>query len=173
MKSKSRKKSIKKSRKSPIGKSLTKLAATMDQPIPVDTFNFALTLYEQAARGTMPGYHLKGGPGPDDEPGGIYLTNIPINRGMMAVVRETRHLTEEVRQSLLMRLMHFGEMMAMAQADARFADHFKPSDEEGVLMISGAFTHAAAECRFVVSAKNIGPDMDDLYRLAELYRDED
>lgn len=173
MKRKSRNKSRNQPRKTSLGKSLTQLAETMDQPIPVDTFNFALKLYEQAARGTMPGYHLKGGPGPDDEPGGWYLTNIPINRGMMAVVRETRHLTEDVRQSLLMRLMHFGEMMAMAQADARFADHFKPSDQEGALLISGAFTHAAAECKFVVSAKNISPDLDDLHRLAELYRDED
>src|ERR1700754_189479 len=123
-------------------KSLTKIAAQMAQPVPVDTFNFALTLYEQAARGTMPGSHLQGGPGPDDKPGGIYLTNIPINRGMMAVVRENRHLSDGMRQSLLMRLMHFGEMLEKAQADSRFNDHFKPADEEGAMMISGAFTHA-------------------------------
>lgn len=168
-----KRKSRDKSRKKRATPSLALLAERMDLAVPVDTFNFALTLYEQAASGTMPGYHLQGGPGPDDEPGGLYLKNIPINRGMMAVVRETRHLTEEVRQSLLMRLMHFGEVMEKAQADERFADHFKPSDKEGALMISGAFTHAVAECRFIVSAKHICPDMDDLYRLAELYRDED
>lgn len=168
-----KRKSRGKSRGKSVGKSLSQMAARMDQAIPLDTFEFALTLYEQAARGTMPGYHLQGGPGPDDEPGGIYLTNIPINRGMMAVVRENRHLSDAVRQSLLMRLMHFGEMMEKAQADPRFDGHFKPSDEEGAMMISGAFIHAAAECKFVASNDNFGPDIDDLHRLAVLYKDED
>jgi hypothetical protein len=69
-----------------------------------------------SAANRLPGYHLKGGPSPGDESGGLYLTNIPINRGMMAVVRETQHLSEHMLQSLLMCLMHFGEMMERAQS---------------------------------------------------------
>lgn len=145
----------------------------ISQPIPFDTFNFALTLYEQAARGTMPGYHLKGGPGPDDPPGGLYLTNIPVNRGMMAVVRETKHLTEEQRQGLLWRLMHFGQVYEAARNDPRFDEHFKPSDEEGAVMVSGAFIRAAGEFRYLQTEEDIVPDMEDLFRLATLYRDDE
>lgn len=146
--------------------------AGIREPIPFETFQFAMGLYEQGARG-MPGYHLKGGPGPDDPPGGLYLTNIPINRGMMAVVREMQHLSETMRQGLLWRLMHFGQVFEAARADSRFDVHFKPSDEDGAVMVSDAFIRAAGEFQFVEQGGDLVPDMEDLLRLATQYKDED
>ncbi|MHC1668125.1 hypothetical protein ACODUO_03095 [Stenotrophomonas maltophilia] len=155
-----------------MGNMIDDLKEGLKEPIPKDVFEFYLGLFHEAARGNMPGYHLKGRAAPDDPPG-YYLTNMPFNRGMMAVSRESKHMPGPQRQALMFRLMHVGEAIDTAKKQERFSEHFKPSDEEGALMVSGAFNRAMAECRFVMEGEHAGPDMDDLYRLASLYAGEE
>ena len=62
-----------------------------------EVFKFAVELFQEAASGRMTGSHV---PKPDEP--ALHLTNIPMNRGMLAVVRETRHLDEDTRQALML-----------------------------------------------------------------------
>jgi hypothetical protein len=142
-------------------------------PVPFEAYAKATEAFERAARGDDPADHLPGGPRPGDEPGGLYLTNIPINRGMMAARRAVGDELSEIQtQSMLLRLMHFGDSLESAQQDVRFAEHVKASDESGLLDVSEAFMRVYAECAFEVEAERMGPDMDDLFRLAERYRED-
>lgn len=140
------------------------LREAMKSPIEYPVFKFALGVFQEAASGRMIGAHL---PKPDGP--GIYLANIPINRGMLAVLREIPHLNQSQQQALGLRLMNFGEAVGEAQADSRFSGHFKQGDEPGSIMVSDAFTRAYAECRFVISNEHIGPDFDDLLSSANAY----
>jgi hypothetical protein len=146
----------------------------MDRPIPFDTFKFALELFQQAASGRMSGAHI---PKPDSEgPPGLYLTNLPINRGMLAAMNELRHLDDQERHALGLRLMHYGQTVQEAQIEPRFAEHFRPGDpaeKDVVVFVSGAFTKAYVGARFRIDEDHMGVDMDDLYRLAEHYRVEE
>lgn len=144
--------------------------ATMSAPVPYDRLAAAINAYEKAARGDDPADHLQGGPKPGDAPGGLYLANIPMNRGMMAVMREARELPERERQALAWRVMHFGDALEAGRADTRFSEHLKQSDEDGALMVSEPFVRAYAECRFLPSDDDVNIDMDDLFRLAEEHR---
>lgn len=144
------------------------IAAALGRAVPWETFRYALEIYQQAARGVMPGSHI---PKPEEGGGpGYYLTNIPINRGMMAIMREFRHLDELDRQALGMRIMSFGEAVNAAQGDPRFSEHFKPSDEDGALMVSDSFSQAYAECPFLQGVEDFAPDMDAIFHRAEEIR---
>ena len=128
-------------------------------------FRFAFDVYSKAASGEMVGSHL---PKPDPGKPGLYLSNIPINRGMMAVMRETQHITDDERQSLCLRLMHFGEAMELARADSRLADHLKPDGE--MFLVSRPFVDAYAQCHFHMSQEDLLPDLDDLFQRAQAIR---
>lgn len=147
--------------------------AMMSHPVPYDRLSKALATYEKAARGDDAADHLQGGPKPGDAPGGLYLTDIPLNRGMMAVMRDARDLPDLERQALAWRVMHFGEALEAARTDSRFAEHVKASDEEGAVMISEPFVRGYAECRFVTTEDQVAPDIDDLYQRAEKHRAEE
>lgn len=140
------------------------LAEHMDHilSVPVDPalFEFAIPLYQAAASGSYPDAHIK--PGEPGEEAGWRLTNIPMNRGMLAVMNETRHLSQDERQALVMRLMHLGDALSAAHADPRFAEHVKDG-EDNVLLVSDVFQHGLAVCKFKVSNDFVVPDMDDLW----------
>lgn len=147
-----------------------KMGTVLQTPVPHQVFIAATEAYARAARGDDPKDHLPGGPKAGDPPGGYYLSNIPMNRGMMAVMREGRALPDDQRQALGFRVMQFGEALEAAQSDSRFTEHLKPGDEPGAVNVSEALMRALAECRFILEQDNIAPDMDDLYRIAEQHR---
>jgi hypothetical protein len=140
------------------------LAAHMDHilTVPVDpaVFEFAIPLFQAAASGAYPDAHIKPAQ-PDDGPG-FRLTNIPMNRGMLAVMKETKHLSQDEREALVMRLMHFGDAFVAARADPRFAEHVKDGQDDAVL-VSDAFQRGVAVCAFKVTDDHVVPDMDDLW----------
>jgi hypothetical protein len=137
-------------------------------PVDRKTFEFAVGLFQAAAAGAIPDAHLLK---PDPEKPGLYLTNIPINRGMLAVMRETRHLTDAQRQGISLRLMYFGEVVEAAATDSRFSEHVK-RDDDGCLLVSGAFQGAYAACDLQMDDNSIGPNWDHLLQLLpEMERD--
>lgn len=136
-------------------------------PIDESTFAFMVGIYEKAARGELHGAHL---PGRGEKPG-YYLTNIPMNRGMMAVMRESGHLTDHQRKSITWRLMHFGEVLERAQKDPRFAQHIKPGEGGDHLLVSYAFQSAYGAVPFMFKRGQVICDFDELYRLAEQHPD--
>ncbi|WP_345476051.1 hypothetical protein [Lysobacter panacisoli] len=128
------------------------------QPVPPDLMKFGIRLFEAAGSGQMPGSHI---PRPDPEMGsGFALTNIPINRGMMAIVRETRHLPEDQQHSLMCRVMHFGQALEEAAADPRLSAHVRPEGDG--LMVSEEFVEACAMCAFDTSNNNLRLSIDSL-----------
>jgi len=134
-------------------------------PVDPELLLFAIPLYQAAAMGTMPGSHI---PRPDPESGPrIALTNIPMNRGMLAVMNQTRHLSQEERMALGWRLMHFGEAIQAASKDPRFTNHVRPAAEAGATEVSDGFQRAYARCKFAGGSDHIRIDMDDLLKCAE------
>jgi hypothetical protein len=139
--------------------SLSDFSKQMEKPVKPELFAFAVPLYQAAASGELHGAHI---PKPDPEKPGMYLTNIPINRGMLAVMNQTRHLSHAERGALTWRLMHFGQAIQAALADERFGEHVKPGDEPESLLISSEFQDAYAVCKFETIGENSRPDMEDL-----------
>jgi hypothetical protein len=124
-------------------------------PADPETLKFAVGLFQEAASGRMHGAHIKR----PNEPG-MHLTNVPLNRGMLAIVKETQHLTDDDRQALMMRVMHFGETISAAAGDSRFEKHVQ-STPDG-FKVSDEFMEAFATCRFQVTNDHICADMDSL-----------
>ena len=148
---------MKKKKWNSLENAMRKIAQT---PVDPALFEFSLGLFCSAASGEMHGSHI---PRPDSNFPGIYLTDIPINRGILAVMRETEHLSQADRMALTFRLMHFGEAMAAAREDDRFATHLLPDeDEDGAVMVSGSFQKAYAQCQFLATKKTLRVDLDSL-----------
>ena len=125
-------------------------------PADPETFKFAVGLFQEAASGTMHDSHI---PPPSTEPG-FHLKNFPLNRGMLAIVRENQHLSEDARKSLMMRVMHFGETLEIANKDSRFSDHLR-IDHAGY-MVSNELMDAIARTPFVIIDNQIQADLDQL-----------
>lgn len=132
-------------------------------PVDPKLFAFAIELFHAAAAGLDPSAHI---PKPDPDRPGLYLTNIPINRGMLAVMRETKHLTQDQSVALSARLMEFGFAVDRLKDDPRFAEHIKKGDDEHSLMVSEEFRSAFSQCAFRFDQECMGPDVEDLLRRA-------
>ena len=134
------------------------VARQMNKHVDPETFKFALGLFQEAAAGRMTGSHIN----KPTEPG-YHLTNIPMNRGMLAIVRETRHLGDSERQALMLRVMHFGETIEVVLADARFNEHVRTEDASWA--ISNEFMEAYSTCKFNIDDKHIKADIEHLASL--------
>jgi hypothetical protein len=134
------------------------VARQMNTSVDPETFKFALGLFQEAATGRMTGSHIN----KPTEPG-YHLTNVPMNRGMLAVVRETRHLSESERQALMLRVMHFGETIKMVMTDSRFSEHVRSEGAEWA--ISDEFMGAYSSCKFSIYDKHIKADIENLAAL--------
>ena len=125
-----------------------------------ETFKFALGLFQAAASGRMTGSHIN----KPAEPG-LHLTNVPMNRGMLAIVRETRHLSDDTRQALMLRVMHFGETIDEVATDPRFSDHVR--SDGPALEISNEFMEAYSSCKFSVVGERMSADIEGLAALLD------
>ncbi|MFO1328102.1 MAG: hypothetical protein U1F56_12155 [Rubrivivax sp.] len=134
------------------------VARQMNTSVDTETFKFALGLFQEAATGRMTGSHIEKSVEP-----GLHLTNVPMNRGMLAVVRETRHLSDGERQALMLRIMHFGETVNAVLADSRFSEHVRSEGAE--LAISNEFIEAYSSCKFSITDKHINADIENLATL--------
>ena len=122
-------------------------------PVDTDTFKYAVALYQEAASARLQGAHI-----PPASGHGLHLTNVPLNRGMLAIVRETQHLSDDQRQALMMRVMHFGETLEAASADARFSAHLR-KDDVG-FEVSNELMDALAKTPYTVVGDHITADFD-------------
>lgn len=125
-------------------------------------FREAVTIFNRAASGVDPADHI-GGPVPKQP--GIRLTNIPMNRGMLAVMRFSRQHGPETQQALALRIMYFMPAVQQAANDPRFAHVVKVRDDSD-FEYEATFRDAYAQCRFsLVDGDEMGPDMDDIHRI--------
>lgn len=150
------------------------LAKTANRPVDPDQFLWCANIYQAAARMTMPVEN----PATKKIQIGektMSFTDIPINRGMMAVMKELgeRNASQEDRMAIAWRLMHFGEIFK--HADKELAEFFRPAeDDPEAKEISTAVIKACATARMIVEEKSVEWDIPDLIRIArELEKDDD
>lgn len=125
-------------------------------------FRFAVELFNHAAAGHMPGSHI---PPPGPGASGFYLTDIPINRGMLAVNREFMHLDMNDRRALLLRVSFFVDTVRELRGEPGFHQDIL-NDTDNVL-VSERFIDAFACCNFVASNGRVRADVGDLLRKME------
>lgn len=152
-------------------KKKSKWLADMMAPVDPKTFVFASNVYQAAARMTMPVENPGAKPLVQDEKGRTYsLSDIPMNRGMLAVVGQLREMKVDNPAAYTARLMHMGEIF---QEKERFAEFFKPSDEDDSVMVSDALLMAAGVAKFIVNDKHMGFDLDDVLLHARRFEAEE
>jgi hypothetical protein len=102
---------------------------------------------------------------------GLYLADIPINRGMMSVLNELKHrgASDAIKHAIMWRLMHFDEVFK----NEKLKPFMQSSDSPGAVMVSEALIKACAEAKFVVEGEHSRFDIDDVARIAQKLFDED
>ena len=117
------------------------------QPIDPETYMFLTNVYQAAASRTMP----VAKPGlfrvPDGPEGGYVLTDIPINRGMMAVVGElsSMGIGGDLRRAYMFRVLDFGQIFEHGDL---FDEFIKPGDEPDARSVSEAIIKAVAVAEY-------------------------
>lgn len=142
-----------------------------------ETFLFASQVYEGAVSGRIPQPKAPSEHGFTDGKKGYVMADIPINRGMMAVTREFRHLSHSERMALGFRLMEFGTFIHEHRDRLVQVELVRLGDGE-TWDVSEAVHHAAAICPLIKTTKNgredVGFDVERFFEIAieEHNRDE-
>lgn len=126
------------------------------------SFQFAVELFNQAAAGRVSGSHI---PPPLPGAGGFHLTDVPINRGMLAISREFQHLDINARMALVMRVSFLLDTAQALRGDERFQQDII-SDADG-LLISERFIDAFGRCDFIAPSSRVQADLNDLLHKME------
>lgn len=131
-------------------------------PIDPEIFDKGLEAFITAVEGRDPliRLHEPLPPPKKGDPPTMRLTDIPENRGGLAVARVSREakLTHMQSMSLLTRIFHFYEAAQSAVKDGRFTAHIIPGDDG--LSISRAFQSACASAAFL--PKSLKFDLDSI-----------
>jgi hypothetical protein len=137
------------------------------EPVDPEKFIFAAHAYQAAASMSMPTENLQSKPLLILDGTPVSLTDVPLNRGMMAVIKELREAGVENVQAYVWRLMHFTEIL---EARERFGALMKPS-QDGTAMISDAVFYAAAtaKMRGGPGHADAGFDIDEVIQVAQAY----
>ena len=127
-------------------------AARMTKPVDPALFVEMVSVFQAATQRPMPA--------PKRRRPGYYLTDIPLNRGMLGTVQALRKKGATLQfEPILFRLMHMGEIL---EARAHFGHFIRDrADAEGI-DISEALLKAAAVARLM--PREDGPyfDLDDV-----------
>jgi hypothetical protein len=150
---------------------LAEASAASLLPVDPELFLWCQGVYCAAATMAMPVQNPEYTRVPLNEKGGFVLKDMPINRGMLAVLKELRErkASEETKMAMMTRLMHFGDILREA-ALATFIKRRGDSDE---LSVSEAVIKACATAKLVVINDRIRFDIDDLARIAQQFTDEE
>jgi len=139
--------------------------ATFTDPVDPELFLWCSNVYSAAAHLTTPVENPENRPVMEIE-GSVYsFSDLPINRGMLAVMKELRDrgVSESERMSFGARIMHFGEVLQ----SKKLRKFMKEGDEPGALMVSEALIRACATARMSVIRNRIRFDISDVARIAE------
>jgi hypothetical protein len=134
-------------------------------PVDPELFLWCSGIYSGAAQLAMPVQNPAAKPVVEHD-GKVYsLSDIPINRGILAVMKELREhgASEDVRKSMVWRLMHFGEVLEKPALSA----FIRPGDEPGAVSVSEALIKACATAKFILTGDDLRFDVDDIARIAQ------
>jgi hypothetical protein len=140
-----------------------------EHPVDEELFLYCQHVYAAAAHLSMPVENPAYRPLIEDKGKTYALADIPINRGMLAVLKELRGRDEMTRQAIMLRLMHVGEIFGQE----KLKKFFQESKEPGAVMVSEALLRACATARFIFEGDYTRFDIDDLARIAQKLTDEE
>lgn len=137
----------------------------MTAPVDPELFLWCSNIYSVAAHMSMPVENPASRPAFEYDDQVYAFADIPMNRGMLAVMKEMseRGCSVAEKQAMCGRLMHFGEIFA---GHPQLAPYFKPADEDGAIMVSEALVRACATARLQVVGGSFRFDIDDVARIA-------
>jgi hypothetical protein len=131
-----------------------------------EVYLYLTNVYSAAASRKMPS--KAGAFRPPDEPGRwLVLSDIPINRGMLAVVGELRsmNIKDELMHAYMMRVMDFSQVFEHRE---KFAEFIRDSDEPGAVSVSEALIKACAAANYLIAGEHMQFDLDDVLRRARM-----
>src|SRR5437868_3978297 len=127
-------------------------ADRMTMPVNPELFIEMVGVFRTAAERPLPA--------PKRRQPGYYLTDIPLNRGMLGTVQALRKKGGDIQaEPILFRLMHMGEIF---EARERFGHFIRDREDADGVDISEALLKAAAVAR--LTPNEAGPyfDLDDV-----------
>ena len=147
-------------------KSLSELARASADPVDSELFLWCQGIYQAAAALNMPIENPAARPLITVGDMSYAFADIPMNRGMLAVMKELseRGLSDEQKMAVSWRLMHFGEIFRHQEKLQAF---IKVGDNPGELQVSEALIKACATARIVSSDNDVHFDIDDVARIAQ------
>jgi hypothetical protein len=136
-----------------------------------EIFVFCSNVYHHAARLNMPVENPAAKPLFVDAGKEYALADIPLNRGMLAVVKELREqgYSDDVKHAVTMRLMHFGEIFGKDELEP----FQRKCDRTDVVEVSDALVKACASARFIFEGERMRFDVADLARIAHQLTEDD
>jgi hypothetical protein len=149
-----------------ISHSLTDLAKSSTDPVDPELFLWCQGTYHAAASLAMPVENPAAKPMFTDGDKTYSFADIPLNRGMLAVMKELRErgLTEEQKMAMSWRLMHFGDIF---KHQSKLQAFIKKGENAGELQVPEALIKACATARVLNSKKKVRFDIDDVARIAQ------
>jgi len=147
-------------------KSLSELAKSCVEPVDPELFLWCQGIYHAAASLSMSVENPAAKPLFSDGDKTYAFSDIPINRGMLAVMKELRELglSEEQKMAISWRIMHFGDIFKHQHKLQAF---IKNADSLEEIQVSEALIKACATARIVTTKKNVYFDINDVARIAQ------
>jgi hypothetical protein len=142
-----------------------KMSEYIDTPVDEDLFLFCSNLYSAAAQMRMPVENPTAKPIFESD-GNVYaFSDMPINRGMLAVMDELneQNVPQEIKMSMTWRIMQFGEVLSETE---KFSKWMRFTNEEGTMEVAESLIRACAKAKMVMTKENASFDLDDVERLA-------
>ncbi|WP_233874603.1 TraB/GumN family protein [Paraburkholderia adhaesiva] len=145
--------------------SLSQMAEWVNLPVDENLYLFCSNLYSAAAHMSMPVENPESKELRIDGFGTVAFSDIPVNRGMLAVTNELNEqgVDQKTRFSTCWRIMHFGDVLGETE---RFAKWLRPGEEPGAIDVAEALIRACAIARIDMSNDKGSFDMDDVARHA-------
>ncbi len=130
-----------------------------------DLFVWCSNVYQAAANLSMPVENPASIAKFRDGESGYVPSDIPVNRGMLAVMKELsdRDVGDDERMALSWRIMHFGQVFDHMD---RLTEFVKEGDSPSSVMVSEALMKACASARFVEIDGDLRFDIEDVIRIA-------
>jgi hypothetical protein len=142
---------------------IPKMIDRVTAPVDPDLFVEMSNVFQAAARRPLPK--------PKRRTPGYYLTDIPLNRGMLGTVAALRKKTDSSQmEPILFRLMHLGEIF---EAREQFGHFIRDREDAEGVDVSEALLMAAAVARIAATDAGSYFDLDDVLQHAHRFDAQD
>lgn len=130
-----------------------------------ELFLYCSNIYSAAAQMTMPVENPASKPLFRDKKGTYSFSDIPLNRGCLAVTKELIDMGQpiNVRHAMITRLMQFGDVL---KPNPLLSKWIKPGEAEDELNVAESLIRACAVAKIIITENSISFDMEDVARLS-------